>query len=91
MILWSTSRLGVIVDSYLAEFRRDEDPRAHRSGCVSSIDQVRKANGNADSIHSRAGESKFIDDHVAGVIDDHVAGADRPGGVANRRDCELQR
>ena len=28
-------------------------------------------------------ESKFIDDHVAG--------ADRPGGVADRRDCELQR
>jgi hypothetical protein len=30
---------------------------------------------------ARTGESKFIDDHVAGVIDDHVAGADGQVGL----------
>jgi hypothetical protein len=35
-------------------------------------------------VHStaRRGESKFLDDHVAGFIEDHVAGADEAGGVA---------
>jgi hypothetical protein len=46
--------------------------------------------GNAGSLDSSPGESKFIDDHVAGFVDDHVAGADKPDGVADRRDCELQ-
>jgi hypothetical protein len=52
------------------------------------MDQVRKASGNAGSLHSPPGESKFIDDHVAGFIDDHAVGADQPGGVADRRDCD---
>jgi hypothetical protein len=40
------------------------------------MDHVRKAGGNAGSLDSPPGESKFIDDHVAGFVDDHVAGAD---------------
>jgi hypothetical protein len=71
------------------ESRRDEDP-PDGSGCENSRDQVRKASGNAGHSAARRRESKFIDDHVAGFIDDHVAGADKPGGVADRRDCELQ-
>jgi hypothetical protein len=31
---------------------------------------------------ARRGESKFLDDHVTG--------ADKPGGVVDRRDCELR-
>jgi hypothetical protein len=37
------------------------------------------------------GEGRFIADHVVEFIDDHVDGADEPGGVADRRDCEQQR
>ena len=56
------------------------------------MDQVRKAQRECGFTPQPARvESKFIDDHVAGFIDDHVAGADKPGGVADRRDCELQR
>jgi hypothetical protein len=37
------------------------------------MDHVRKAGGNAGSLDSPPGESKFIDDHVAGFVDDHAA------------------
>jgi hypothetical protein len=36
-------------------------------------------------------KSRFIANHVVEFIDDHVDGADKPGGVADRRDCEQQR
>src|SRR4029453_17066062 len=73
------------------ESRRDEDPPAHGLGC--ELDESGPQGQRQWGVHSTAGRggSKFIDDNVAGFIDDHVAGADKPGGVADRRDCARKR
>ena len=90
MILYCASRPGVplLIPSWQYAFRRewrtpcldvprgtaDEDPPRTGRGCENS--NVRKAGGNAGSLDSPPGESKFIDDHVAGFVNDHLAGAD---------------
>jgi hypothetical protein len=49
-----SQRMSTPFSTYL-ESRRDEDPAAHGSGCENSMDQVRKASGNAGSLHSPQG------------------------------------
>ena len=70
--------LGVTVDSFLAQSRRDEkDPRA-RVGLRELDGSAPQGRRECVRSTARTGESKFIDDHVAGFIDDHVAGAENP-------------
>jgi hypothetical protein len=75
--------LGVTVDSFSAQSRRGEDP--------SPTVALRELDGSAPQGWQEWAFARSPARAKNKFVDDHVGGADKPGGVADRRDCELQR